>query len=85
MIDFRAGSAAAQPTLSPAPSLERNARLANLYPPSDTCPYGEAPLVTTRRDTAKSVSFGFLYSRQGSDPRVLGTPSVTENICSNAA
>ena len=63
MIDSRAGSAAAQPTLSPAPSLERNARLANLYPPSDIRPYGEAPLVTTRRDTAKSVSFGFLCSR----------------------
>ena len=56
-----------QPTLSPAPSPERNDRLANLYPPSDICPYGEAPLVTTCRDTAKSVSFGFLRSRQGSE------------------
>ena len=54
-------------TLSPAPSPERNDRLANLYPPSDICPYGEAPLVTTCRDTAKSVSFGFLRSRQGSE------------------
>ena len=36
------------------------------------------------KDTAKSVSFGFLRSRQGSDPRVLGTLSVKENICSNA-
>ena len=71
-------------TLSPAPSPERNDRLANLYPPSDICPYGEAPLVTTCRDTAKSVSFGFLRSRQGSDPRVLGTLSVKENIYSNA-
>ena len=67
MIDSRASSAAAQPTLSPAPSPERNDRLANLYPPSDICPYGEAPLVTTCRDTAKSVSFGFLRSRQGSE------------------
>ena len=56
-----------QPTLSPAPSPERNDRLANLYPPSDICPYGEAPLVTTCGDTAKSVSFGFLCSRQGSE------------------
>ncbi len=85
MINPRAGSAAAQPTLSPSPSPERNDRLANLYLPSDTCPYGEAPLVTTRRDTARSVSFGFLRSRQGSAPRVLGTLSVTENICSNTA
>ena len=36
------------------------------------------------KDTAKSVSFGFLRSRQGSDPRVLGTLSVKENIYSNA-
>ena len=83
MKDSRAGSAAAQPTLSPALSLERNARLANLYPPSDTCPYGEAPLVMPWHDTAKSVSFGFLCSRQGSDPRALQTSSVMENICSN--
>ena len=37
------------------------------------------------KDTAKSVSFGFLCSRQGSDPRALGTPSVTENKWSNTA
>lgn len=51
----------------PSPPPERNDRLANLYPPSDICSYGEAPLVTTCRDTAKSVSFGFLRSRQGSE------------------
>ncbi len=67
MKDPRAGSAAAQPTLSPAPSPERNDRLPNLYPSSDICPYGEAPLVMPWHDTAKSVSFGFLRSRQGSD------------------
>ena len=48
MIDSLAGSAAAQPTLSPSPSPERNDRLANLYPSSDICPYGEAPLVMPR-------------------------------------
>ena len=37
------------------------------------------------KDTAKSVSFGFLCSRQGSGPRVLRTQSVMENICSNTA
>ena len=37
------------------------------------------------KDTAKSVSFGFLCSRQGSDPRDLRTLNVTENICSNTA
>ena len=71
MKDPRAGSAAAQPTLSPSLPLERNDQLANLYPLSDTCSYGEAPLVMPRHDTAKAVSFGFLCSRQGSDPRVL--------------
>ena len=48
MKDSRAGSAAAQPTLSPPPSPERNDRLANLYPSSDIYPYGEAPLVSTK-------------------------------------
>ena len=48
MINPRVGSAAAQPTLLPAPSPERNDRLANLYPSSDICPYGEAPLVMPR-------------------------------------
>ena len=43
-----ASSAAAQPTLSPSPSPERNDRRANLYPPSDIRPYGEAPLVMPR-------------------------------------
>ena len=62
-----------QPTLSPFPITRDMSDI-----------YGEAPLVTTCRDTAKSVSFGFLRSRQGSDPRVLGTLSVKENIYSNA-
>ena len=85
MINPRVGSAAVQPTLSPSPSPERNDRLANLYPSSDIRPYGEAPLVMPWHDTAKSVSFGFLRSRQGSGPRALGTPSVTENKWSNTA
>ena len=65
MIDSRAGSAAAQPTLSPSPSPARNARLANLYPPSDICHYGEAPLVTTRCDTAMSVPSDFYVAGRG--------------------
>ncbi len=92
MIDSRASSAAAQPTLSPAPSPERNDRLANLYPPSDICPYGEAPLVTTCRDTAKSVSFGFLRSRQGSElardiissNAYLCLPILAANACTSS-
>ena len=56
MIDSRASSAAAQPTLSPSPSPERNDRRANLYTPSDIRPYGEAPLVsTTKRNEGRTL------------------------------
>ena len=68
MINPRAGSAAAQPTLSPAPSLERNARLANLYPPSDICPYGEAPLVSTKRRKKSPGDAGLGWSVNESRP-----------------
>ena len=37
------------------------------------------------KGTAKSVSFGFLCSLKGSDPREIHTRSVMANICSNAA
>ena len=37
------------------------------------------------KGTAKSVSFGFLRRRQGSDPREIHPRSVMANICSNDA
>ena len=36
------------------------------------------------KDTAKSVSFGFLRSFKGSAPREIHPRSVMANICSNA-
>ena len=42
------------------------------------------PLHQDPKDTARAVSFGFLRSLNGSDPRVIEPLGVTANICSNA-
>ena len=58
-------------TLSPAPSPERNDRLANLYPPSDIYPYGEVPLVSTkiRRTPQSRCPSDFCVAGRGANLR----------------